>query len=115
MVSTWKKVRGLLLFLFGLSIVIGVILHPTPAISEKLAQASPKPAIVLVHGAFADATSWQHVIPLLEQDGYNVSAVQIPLLSLADDVATTKRTIDAQKGSVVVVGHSYESTPVTFL
>ena len=66
-----------------------------------------KPSIVLVHGAWADGTSWQHVIPLLEQDGYTVTAVQNPLTSLADDVATTKRVIDAQRGPVVVVGHSY--------
>src|SRR5260221_11017272 len=66
-----------------------------------------KPSIVLVHGAWADGTSWQHVIPLLEQDGYTVTAVQNPLTSAADDVATTKRVIDAQPGPVVVVGHSY--------
>src|SRR6476661_10087547 len=69
--------------------------------------AAPKPTIVLVHGAFADASSFQYLIPLLENDGYNVVAVQNPLSSLADDIATTKRLIDAQKGPVVVVGHSY--------
>jgi pimeloyl-ACP methyl ester carboxylesterase len=52
-----------------------------------------KPSIVLVHGAWADATSWQHVIPLLESDGYTVTAVQNTLTSLPDDVATTKRAI----------------------
>ena len=66
-----------------------------------------KPTIVLVHGAFADASSFQYLIPLLQNDGYNVVAVQNPLSSLADDIATTKRLIDAQKGPVVVVGHSY--------
>ncbi len=72
-----------------------------------------KPAIVLVHGAFADATGWQHVIPLLEADGYFVVAVQNALTSLADDVATTKRVIDAQQGPVVVVGHSYGGMVIT--
>jgi pimeloyl-ACP methyl ester carboxylesterase len=66
-----------------------------------------KPTIVLVHGAFADASSWSAVIPLLQQDGYKVVAVQNALASLAGDVETTKRAIDAQKGPVVVVGHSY--------
>jgi pimeloyl-ACP methyl ester carboxylesterase len=66
-----------------------------------------KPTIVLVHGAFADASSFQFLIPLLQNDGYNVVAVQNPLSSLQDDIATTKRLIDAQKGPVVVVGHSY--------
>ena len=72
-----------------------------------------KPTIVLVHGAFADATSWQHVIPILERDGYNVIAVQNALASLAGDVETTKRVIDAQTGLVVVVGHSYGGAVIT--
>ncbi len=114
MVFTWKKVQKLLLWLFTLSVVVGILMHPTSATSRELPQASnSKPAIVLVHGAFADGTSWQHVIPLLEQDGYRVTAVQIPLTSLADDVATTKRVINNQKGSVVVVGHSYGGNVIT--
>ena len=72
-----------------------------------------KPAIVLVHGAFADGSGWRHVIPFLEQDGYTVIAVQNPLTSFADDVATTKRVIDAQKGFVVAVGHSYGGAVIT--
>ena len=73
------------------------------------------PTIVLVHGAFADGTGWQKVIPLLERDGYPVIAVQNPLTSLADDVATTKRVIDAEskKGPVVVVGHSFGGAVIT--
>src|SRR5256712_9144846 len=74
---------------------------------------SDKPAIVLVHGAFADGSGWQHVIPLLEQAGYVVIAVQNLLTSFGDDVATTKRVIDAQKGSVVAVGHSYGGAVIT--
>ena len=74
---------------------------------------SPKPSIVLVHGAFADASSWAKVIPLLEKDGYYVTAVQIPLTAYADDVATTKRFIDAQTGPMVVVGHSYGGAVIT--
>jgi pimeloyl-ACP methyl ester carboxylesterase len=74
---------------------------------------STKPTIVLVHGAFADGSSWSKVIPILERDGYYVIAVQNPLTSLADDVATTKRVIDAQKGPVVAVGHSYGGAVIT--
>jgi pimeloyl-ACP methyl ester carboxylesterase len=77
------------------------------------AQGSTKPTIVLVHGAFADGSCWSKVIPLLEKDGYQVIAVQNPLTSFADDVATTRRVIDAQKGSVVVVGHSYGGAVIT--
>jgi pimeloyl-ACP methyl ester carboxylesterase len=72
-----------------------------------------KPSIVLVHGAFADATGWQKVIPLLEKDGYSVTAVQNPLKSIADDVATTKRVIESQVGDVVLVGHSYGGAIIT--
>ena len=83
-------------------------------VAQPFAQtSSTKPSIVLVHGAFADATSWQHVIPLLERDGYTVTAVQNALTSLPDDIATTKRVIDAQKGAVVVVGHSYGGNVIT--
>lgn len=77
------------------------------------ASMSQKPAIVLVHGAFADASGWSKVIPILQRDGYYVTAVQIPLTSLQDDVAVTRRVIDAQKRPVVVVGHSYAGAVIT--
>lgn len=76
-------------------------------------QGTTRPTIVLVHGAFADATAWQAVVPLLQRAGYNVIAVQNPLTSLATDVATTKRAIDAQRGPVVAVGHSYGGAVIT--
>ncbi|MEH2349742.1 MAG: alpha/beta hydrolase [Nostoc sp.] len=114
LVFTWKKVQRFLLLLLAFSVLVSVLMRPEVAISKELSQRfKSKPSIVLVHGAFADGTSWQHVIPLLEQDGYTVTAVQIPLSSLAEDVAMTKRVIDAQKGSVVVVGHSYGGNVIT--
>jgi pimeloyl-ACP methyl ester carboxylesterase len=87
--------------------------RPSTLAKTKSARNAAKPTIVLVHGAFADATSWQHVIPILERDGYNVIAVQNALASLAGDVETTKRVIDAQSGPVVVVGHSYGGAVIT--
>jgi pimeloyl-ACP methyl ester carboxylesterase len=69
--------------------------------------------VILVHGAFADGSGWGDVIPNLEKEGYNVIAVQNPLTSYADDVATTRRVIDAQSGSVVLVGHSYGGAVIT--
>src|SRR5712664_367905 len=63
--------------------------------------------VVLVHGAFADGSSWAKVIPLLEAKGLHVTAVQNPLSSLADDVAATKRAIAMQEGPVILVGHSW--------
>jgi pimeloyl-ACP methyl ester carboxylesterase len=74
---------------------------------------SNKPSIVLVHGAFADGSSWKNVISILEDEGFTVTAVQNPLKSLAEDVATTKRVIEAQKGEVVLVGHSYGGAVIT--
>lgn len=72
-----------------------------------------KKSVILVHGAFADATGWQKVIPLLEKEGLAVTAVQLPLKSLADDVATTKRLLDSQPGDVILVGHSYGGAVIT--
>jgi pimeloyl-ACP methyl ester carboxylesterase len=69
--------------------------------------------IVLVHGAFADGSSWSKLIPLLEERSYHVVAVQNPLLSLAGDVAATKRIIALQDGPVVLVGHSWGGAVIT--
>jgi pimeloyl-ACP methyl ester carboxylesterase len=84
---------------------------------EQIMEHTPtnKPRIVLVHGAFADGTGWQHVIPPLERDGYSVIAVQNTLTSLANDIATTKRVIDAEAllGPVIAVGHSYGGAVTT--
>jgi pimeloyl-ACP methyl ester carboxylesterase len=69
--------------------------------------------IVLVHGAFADGSSWSKVIPLLQEMGYNVTAVQNPMTSLADEVAFTKRIIALQDGPLILVGHSWGGAVVT--
>jgi pimeloyl-ACP methyl ester carboxylesterase len=69
--------------------------------------------VVLVHGAWADGSSWAGVIPLLEAKGLNVVAVQLPLTSLADDVAATERAIALQEGPVLLVGHSYGGVVIT--
>jgi pimeloyl-ACP methyl ester carboxylesterase len=71
------------------------------------------PNVVLVHGAWADGSSWSKVIPLLQEKGYNVTAVQIPLTSLADDVAVTGRILSMQKGPTILVGHSYGGVVIT--
>ena len=82
------------------------------AAPEPSAAAAPV-AVVLVHGAFADGSDWARVIPLLQARGVHVTAVQNPLTSLADDVAATKRAIDAAPGKVVLVGHSWGGTVIT--
>ena len=63
--------------------------------------------VVLVHGAFADGSGWEAVAKILEQDGYRVSVAQPPETSYAEDQKSTKATIDAMGGPVVLVGHSY--------
>jgi pimeloyl-ACP methyl ester carboxylesterase len=68
-----------------------------------------KTSIVLVHGAWADGSSWGKVIPFLQEKGFNVTAAQIPLTSLADDIVVTRNLLAAQKGPTVLAGHSYSS------
>jgi pimeloyl-ACP methyl ester carboxylesterase len=69
--------------------------------------------IVLVHGGFVDGSGWEGVYQLLKKDGYRVTIVQNPTLSLADDVAATKRIVHAQNGPVLLVGHSYGGAVIT--
>ena len=78
-----------------------------------MAQNAPVKNVVLVHGAFADGSSWSKVIPLLQAKGYHVTSVAIPLTSFADDVAATKRAVAAEDGPVVLVGHSYGGVVIT--
>ncbi|HMJ26652.1 MAG TPA: alpha/beta hydrolase [Pyrinomonadaceae bacterium] len=69
--------------------------------------------IVLVHGGFVDGSGWEGVYNLLKKDDYNVAIVQNPTISLADDVAVTKRVINEQNGPVILVGHSYGGAVIT--
>src|SRR5215472_14424573 len=64
-------------------------------------------SVVLVHGGFVDGSGWEAVYEILKKDGYNVTIVQNPTTSLADDVAVTKRAIASANGNVILVGHSY--------
>lgn len=87
-------------------ILLGCILNVS-LWNPALAQAKKVKNVVLVHGAFADGSSWAKVIPLLEAKGIKVIAVQNPLSSLKDDVAATKRAIALMTGPVLLVGHSW--------
>ena len=69
--------------------------------------------IVLVHGGFVDGSGWEEVYKILKKDGYNVNIVQNPTISLADDVAVTKRVLATQSGRVILVGHSYGGAVIT--
>src|SRR6188472_1695082 len=74
-----------------------------------------QPNIVLVHGAWADGSSWSAVIERLQAAGYRVTAPQFPLAKLADDVARLREVLARQDGSTVVVGHSYGGQIITAL
>ena len=69
--------------------------------------------VVLVHGGFVDGSGWEGVYKILQREGYTVSIVQNPTISLADDVAATKRIVALQNGSVILVGHSYGGAVIT--
>jgi pimeloyl-ACP methyl ester carboxylesterase len=81
--------------------------------SAQVELKTPVTNVLLVHGAWVDGSSWAKVIPRLQSKGLNVVSVQIPLTSLADDVAATKRAIALSDGPVLLVGHSYGGVVIT--
>jgi pimeloyl-ACP methyl ester carboxylesterase len=100
------------------TLLLSALMLTTAAFAVMPANAQTLPAgtaknIVLVHGAFADETSWNNVAAVLTAKGYNVTSVKNPLTSLADDVAATKAVLDAQDGPTVLVGHSWGGVVIT--
>jgi pimeloyl-ACP methyl ester carboxylesterase len=83
------------------------------ASTAQAADAAKVKSIILVHGGFVDGSGWDGVYQLLKRDGYDVTIVQNPTTSLADDVAVTKRAIAAASGKVILVGHSYGGVVVS--
>ena len=79
----------------------------------KEAQRSVRARIVLVHGGFVDGSGWQGVYEILRRDGYDVTIVQNPTISLDGDAAATKRVLSAQPGPAILVGHSYGGVVIT--
>jgi pimeloyl-ACP methyl ester carboxylesterase len=77
------------------------------------ARAEPLKNVVLVHGAWVDASGWKPVYEILTKEGFHVSMVQEPETSFADDVAATKRVLDLQDGPTLLVGHSYGGSIIT--
>jgi pimeloyl-ACP methyl ester carboxylesterase len=86
-----------------------------PAVKATAQTQSPTEVktVLLIHGAWADGSSWSKVIPLLEAKGLHVVAVQIPLTSFSDDVSATQRAIALEDGPVLLVGHSYGGAVIT--
>ena len=85
----------------------------TQGVQRMTTANTTKMNIILVHGAWADASSWSKVIPILQKAGHRVIAVQLSEHSLADDVATVKRAIQLVGGPIVLVGHSYGGEVIT--
>jgi pimeloyl-ACP methyl ester carboxylesterase len=104
-----------LLSITAIVFLAGLISVNAQAQSTNIPEGSESsyPNVILVHGAWADGSSWSKVIPLLQENGYNVTAVQIPLTSLSDDVAVTQRVLAMQKGPTILVGHSYGGVVIT--
>jgi pimeloyl-ACP methyl ester carboxylesterase len=96
----------------GTGAALAFAVLPPLAVGQQ-ASATKVKNIVLVHGAFADGTSWSKIIPILEARGYHVTAVQNPLTSLSDDVAATKRILALQDGPAILVGHSWGGAVIT--
>lgn len=99
--------------LLSLALLSAAAFSPATRAAGTAADDAAPPTVVLVHGAFADASSWNKVIPVLQKWGVHAVAVEAPLTSLADDVAATRRAIDAAPGKVVLVGHSWGGTVIT--
>lgn len=93
--------------------LVAAMLGATMLAGGAALAADAKPSVVLVHGGFVDGSGWQGVYDILKHDGYEVSIVQNATVSLTDDVATTKNVLEKQKGSVVLVGHSYGGAVIT--
>jgi pimeloyl-ACP methyl ester carboxylesterase len=97
----------------GLVPIIMVMLGYGEVFMSQARAAEGVKNVLLIHGGFVDGSGWQGVYDLLKKDGYNVSVVQNPTTSLADDVAVTKRTLAAQNGPAILVGHSYGGAVIT--
>jgi len=107
-----KLPKGYRAALIALTLVFLTTLSEPGALGQ-MNSGPPVKNIVIVHGAWVDASSWSKVIPLLQAEGFHVVAVQNPLTSLADDIAATQRVIALQDGPVLLVGHSYGGVVIT--
>jgi len=122
MTESLKKSRFLYLWFIPLTVIVSLALitaHFDVAFAQQnytLMQSQGGQnnlSIILVHGVWVDGSSWSKVIPILQNAGHKVIAVQLDLQSLSDDIANVKRAIDLAGGPVVLVGHSYGGFVIT--
>src|ERR1700721_967137 len=99
-----RLLTGLLSAIAVASVIPGIVRARDTPVAQN---------VVLVHGLYADGSSWIDVIPYLQRAGLKATAVQNPLTSLADDVAATRRALELQDGPTVLVGHSFAGTIIS--
>jgi pimeloyl-ACP methyl ester carboxylesterase len=107
--QVFKHVRNVV----ATCVALLTIISPAARANAQAQPSAGVKTVLLVHGAWADGSSWSKVIPLLEAKGLHVVAVQIPLTSFADDIAATQRAIALEDGPVLLVGHSYAGAVIT--
>jgi pimeloyl-ACP methyl ester carboxylesterase len=112
-VKSWRSIQRAIAIPIALAFV-AISVVGTPALAGEGSHPK-KPNIVLVHGAWADGSSWSAVIQRLQKQGYTVIAPQFPLTSLAADVARLRQVLVVQTGPTIVVGHSYGGQIMTAL
>jgi pimeloyl-ACP methyl ester carboxylesterase len=100
-------------FIYGVLAIMTIILSMGENTMAQTKSTAVVKNIVLVHGGLVDGSGWEGVYNVLKKDGYTVTIVQNPTISLADDVAFTRRAIAAQNGPVILVGHSYGGAVIT--
>ena len=107
MASKWFRLNTVFVAIAALFCLCGSFAQAQPVASTALKN------ILLVHGAWADGSSWSKVIPLLISRGFHVTAVQLPLTGFSDDVATVERALALEDGPVLLVGHSYGGSVIS--
>src|ERR1700733_3623132 len=111
--SSRRKIMQVFKFIRNVVATCATVLAILAPTAKAMAQTPGVKTVLLIHGAWADGSSWSKLIPLLEAKGLRVVAVQIPLTSFADDVAATQRAIALADGPVLLVGHSYGGAIIT--
>ncbi|MEV0825169.1 alpha/beta fold hydrolase [Nonomuraea rubra] len=110
---TLRRTRTAVALLAAAALILGGAGPALSVAAQDSRSRTPKPTVVLVHGAWADASSWNRVIARLQADGYPVRAIANPLRSLSGDAASVKAFLETLTGPIVLVGHSYGGAVIT--
>lgn len=111
-IHTRRRPPAVAILLAAVALVL-VSLNPAQSAAQESRSGTAKPTIVLVHGAWADASSWSGVVRRLQDDGYTVAAAANPLRSLSGDAAYVKAFLETLTGPIILVAHSYGGAVIT--